>query len=56
MMKAYWIIAEVNRSGIAKEYFIDASTLKFAKNKIARKHKTNPRNVKVLQSKVIGYY
>lgn len=63
-MIAYWILAEVKHrvKGYAclcateKAFNIDASSLEFAKKKIARRYNTAPKNVKILDSKVIGYY
>lgn len=63
-MKAYRIEAEVKHKvrGYAclcttsDVFYIDASSIEYAKRKIARKYKTEPRHVKITDSRVIGYY
>ena len=58
-MKAYGIDYTVKKGKCEMHYIlqtVDAKDLKSAKNKLARKHKVEPKDIKITYSTVVGYY
>ena len=64
-MKAYWIKIsyKIGDNTRTREFNIDASSIKYARNKIIRKmaseikyNKIKVSTIKVIDSSVIGYY
>lgn len=53
-LQAYSVGYMVN--GRSYDELIDAKDIKSVKNKLARKHKTDPRSIKITQSRIVGYY
>ena len=53
-LQAYSVGYTVNSR--AYDELIDAKDIKSVKNKLARKHKTSPRSIKIIRSRIVGYY
>ena len=53
-MQAYGIDYEINGRTFTTN--IDAKNIQSARNKLARKHKVNPEDVKITKTIIIGYY
>lgn len=58
-MKAYgidYILKKDRHERLIVMAMVDAKDLTSAKNKLARKHKVEPKDIKITYSTVVGYY
>lgn len=58
-MKAYGVSYSMKKGNITFEHLstvVDAKDLKSARNKLARKHRVEPKDIEITYSTIVGYY
>lgn len=57
-MQAYGIVYKVGTDGwsVARDAVVDAKSLYYAVNKLARKHKVDRDKIVVIRASVVGYF